>query len=108
MSDRKPWISLQRYAKENYEAYQILKENTKDDFHLLNIKYYLLCRSLELSFKSLLVFNNITSFDDLKHKYGHDLVKLVGDCEPIGTFTLNKTELTIVKVLNSYYIDKQF
>lgn len=104
----KPNIALNRYATEHFKAFKILKDNTKSDTDLMYIKYYLLCRCLELCFKEHIVFNGICPFEDLANKYGHNLLVLMNDAESINYIDINSQEETIVKVLNNYYNSKEF
>lgn len=108
MATDKNYMALQRYSREHFDAYLLLKLNTKSQMTLLYIKYYLLCRSLELAFKSLLIFYSVTTIDEVKSKYRHNLDKILKDIVGLPTVVLNEQEIEIIKTLNLYYNDKQF
>ncbi|MBU1104581.1 hypothetical protein KJ664_01625 [Patescibacteria group bacterium] len=109
-NDIKADVAFQRYAKDHYDAYQILKANTKNFLYLMDIKYYLLCRSIELSFKGLLLQNGLCSVEDLKKegKYGHDLILLMNSIKNLPLVNINKDESNILFVLDEYYKNKEF
>ena len=101
-------LALARYAKEHLEAYTALKEAKKGHLELCNIKYFLLCRSLELSLKSELLRRGVATAGELKTKFRHDLVTLRDTAINIPTVTFNSEENAIIDALNPYYKDKEF
>lgn len=97
---------LRRNAEEHLMAYRDLKCNcgVKGSMYLLDIRYFLLCRCLELFFKSIILEKEVFSANDLKQYFGHDLVKLAkGACVYMSLITLNKQERSMLEVLNGYY-----
>jgi hypothetical protein len=75
------------------------------------VRYYLLCHSLELSFKAFLSDKGKNIKELSKREFGHNLEMLLVECEANGLAQpfLDPTILQQqVKVLNKYYSDKQF
>jgi len=73
-------------------------------------KYYLVCRSIELSLKSFLALKKV-GFTELKRHYGHSLSKLIEETTARGlneTVEISEDEESEVKKANEWYYRKGF
>jgi len=74
------------------------------------LRYYLCCRSLELSFKAHLLARGLP-IERLKSDYGHDLVRLMSEArgdDPEGLLLMTRKEECEIKKANAYYAHKGF
>jgi len=107
-----PHIKLLTIAVEHYQAYLLIIEHNHSITDKFHVKYYLICRSIELLLKSWLVYCGISEVE-LKSRYGHNLKKLI--VESIHQNIESKLEIIIsqeiidtVDKLNTYYKPKDF
>lgn len=102
------YIKFFTYSGNYYETFKKIHDINKSELYLYPVKYFLLCRSIELVFKSILLFNNITKSNFRTNKTGHNLIELYNLIKPVSKFKLTNNELIILKTLNSYYSKKEF
>lgn len=73
-------------------------------------KYYLVCRSIELSLKAYLLTKNL-SIDNLKRKIGHDLHKTLRKAKELGLDSdvgISQSERAEIEKANLWYKRKGF
>lgn len=73
-------------------------------------KYYLVCRSVELSLKSYLLLKNVP-FKNIKYKFRHDLHKILKKSKELGIDTdvgISSEEKAELEKSNSWYNRKGF
>lgn len=96
-----------RYSHDFFETYKILNNAQPRFTSLLECKYFLLGRTLELVLKALLmqVGFNVSYIK----KLGHDL-QVLSALANIRYFELNLsiTEIANINLLNEYYLSKEF
>lgn len=97
---------LIRFAKDYFEAFQIVQKAKPQFSNLYDIKYYLLCHSLELAFKAYLR-NKEYSRKQLKD-FNHDLIGLVLELKNKFSYIFDKNDITAISSVNKYYSSKQF
>jgi hypothetical protein len=91
-------------AKDYYKAAQDIKEKYPGATKMFSVKFYLLCHSLELVFKSFLR-NRGYSVKDLRT---HDLVKLIIELHDKHGILLDKDDIEQIELANYYYATKQY
>ncbi len=73
-------------------------------------KYYLICRSIELSLKSYLVLNGI-GYETCKKKFRHNISKILTECIDLGIekyVTLSEANRLEIEKANDWYDRKGF
>lgn len=73
------------------------------------IKYYLFCASIELGLKSAILADDCTNDRKkfLRNKVGHNLIKVVTECEGIHKLDfLDEEDLKIIEKINPYFKGK--
>jgi len=92
-----------KYAKDFFNAAESsFKHNKKDYFS--PVPYFLYCKAIELILKSFLLFIGAATTDKLKHKYGHNLIKILNEGEKsLNKKLLNKEEKETIEMANNYY-----
>jgi predicted S18 family serine protease len=65
--------------------------------------YFLVLRSIELGFKSLLKMHEGFSTVKLKNKYGHNLRKLMNHCLCKNYISLGKESVEAINMISDYY-----
>jgi len=93
---------------DSQEYFKAAKEliNMHPDKILVKPKYFLILRSIELGFKSLLKIKEGISTDKLRNKYGHNLTKLMAYCIKNEYIKLSKIEEEAIKLVSDYYENK--
>ena len=86
------------YSKCFFNTEDRIKEDI-DKFGPAN--YFLLCKSIELSLKSYLLYNG-KDIKELK-KIGHNLVGLADESEKISKSIINISDKEILKMANNFY-----
>jgi hypothetical protein len=100
-------LTLISDSREYFEYYKRGKPSQKVD--ISKVSYFLLMRSLELAFKSLLKVKDGVSTSYMKHHFGHDIVKLHSYCVKQNySSSYDKETRLALKILNSYYKEKDF
>jgi len=107
MEKRVTPLGLIRYSQEYFKAYKVIQEKDNSVMYLLLVKYFLLCRSMELAFKTFLRLKGY-SLKQLKNILGHDLDKLLSELNTKHNILLDKESLIALEVVNKYYKSKQF
>jgi hypothetical protein len=98
------------YGKEWLEGYEIIKKKIPGETPCISLKYYLLCRAIEVFLKAFLLANGM-EYEELKKKYGHDIGNLYGKANQLGLKEICKIEKRdeiIIDMLNPYYAKKEF
>ena len=73
-------------------------------------KYYLVCRSIELAFKSFLSLNKIP-IREIRYALGHDLMKILSKVKDVDinkVVEISDREETEIKKANNWYSRKGF
>ncbi len=99
-----------RYGKECIEAFYIIQEDRPSYLSLHAIKFYLVCRSIELTLKSFLLSLEKDE-NELKNEFGHDIQYLLKQSIAEGIERLHPIDnknLESIKLVNTYYKTKQF
>ncbi|SEI95179.1 hypothetical protein [Nitrosomonas eutropha] len=94
------------YAEDFLNAYK----SFKIDKPFLPVKYYLICRSVELSLKSYLLFKSV-SIKKVKCKFGHDLQKILKKSIELGIGAvegITDEEQAEIEKANNWYNRKGF
>lgn len=94
------------YARDFLNAYKFYKI----DKPFSPAKYYLVCRSVELSLKSYLSLKKV-DIDKLKRNYGHDLSKIYKKAVELGiteVVDINHEEAVEIEKANKWYCRKGF
>jgi hypothetical protein len=105
------WVIVKGFwcmALDYFAAERALPDESTARFGL--VPHYLLCHSLELSFKAFLADKGNT-IEDMRKRFNHDLGELLRECEANGLAASfpNVTELrTQIRQVNKYYSEKQF
>ena len=74
-------------------------------------KYYMACRSIELSLKAFLLIKGVTRKDLMKRSLGHDLHKIVKKCKELSIHNIvniSQEQEDIIEALNKWYARKGF
>lgn len=96
---------LLRYANNYFQAYKIIKEQKPRDLDLLEVKFFLLCHSLELGIKAYLR----TKLPRIKLiELGHDLEALLVEAYQRRGIVMGRRDLAIIRYANDLYKTKQF
>jgi hypothetical protein len=99
-------------AREFLQGYKILAKEYPDTHYsspnlgMAHVRYYLIGHSLELAFKSFLLDKGY-DLNQLKC-IGHDLTVCVKHSNEKGLHILNDKEQVTIKMLNAYYLIKDF
>lgn len=94
-----------RYANDYYVAYELVQA-THPKLELFEVKFYLLCHSLELAMKSVLRHRG-ESYPVLKNTLGHDLEAIMNALISNGmTFVPESQEMIVI--VNLMYSAKEF
>ncbi|MGB9911321.1 MAG: hypothetical protein ACPLKP_01810 [Microgenomates group bacterium] len=102
-------IGYLTYAKDFLSSFKIINEKCPNITEKTNVKYFLLFHSMELAFKSFLLYRGY-KVDEIK-KLKHDLVKAIDLCKKEGILNLYKLDnqfLKSISHMNEYYRTKQF
>jgi len=98
------------YGKEWLEGYNIIKKEIPGETPCISLKYYLLCRTIEIFLKAFLLAKGM-EFEVLKNKYGHNIGNLYGKASQLGIkgiCKIEKRDENIINMLNPYYAKKEF
>lgn len=105
-------IKFYTLSWEFFTSYKVIVSSFPGVVDKFHVKYTLVCKSIEYLLKSLLLFGG-KSEQELKDKYGHNLVKLL--TEVIDTGIDKKLNInfaddfkSVLVSLNSYYKSKDF
>lgn len=96
---------LLKYANNYLQAYKIIKEQKPKDLDLPEVKFFLVCHSLELGLKAYLRTKLPRTF---LVKLGHDLEKLLDEIYKRRGIFVGKRDLVIIHYANELYKTKQF
>jgi len=96
---------LLRYAWDYYRAFEVLYEKFSKVTEMYEVKYYLLCHSIELAMKAFLREKGFTRKQLLG--LGHDLEKLIRTLYENGV-VIDVESMKRTFSLNDYYKTKQF
>ena len=102
-------FGLWQYAKDYLEGFKIIWEKQPELTGPYQVKFYLLCHSLELGFKAYLRSQGCTLKTLMKLR--HDINKIVAECFKKGLekyFVFQNDELNCLRLANSYYLRKEF
>lgn len=94
------------YARDFLNAY----ESFETDQPFSPSKYYLVCRSLELSLKSCLLLKNVP-MNKVKYKFSHDLHRILRKSKELGidsVVSIKDEEKFEIEKANSWYNRKGF
>ncbi len=94
------------FAKEYYDAYEIIQNNNPATTKYFAVKYYLLCHALELVMKALLR-NYGETYTQLK-AYRHDLAKLEKAPYHKYQIAVDPTSSINIRLVNELYSNKEF
>lgn len=95
---------LHRFAEDFFNAYNIISEKG----HVtIQVRYYLLCHSFELSMKSVL--REVGYTPKQLQGFGHDLEKISRELEinPETRVLWSKEEKDMIKIANMHYVTKE-
>ena len=95
------------YAEDFYEA----SCSYVTDRKFSPVKYYLLCHSIELSFKAFLLLKGVSRDEIAQKPYGHNLTNILEKCESLGfqeLVDISKTQKSEIEELNKWYSRKGF
>lgn len=98
---------LLRYAWDYYKAFIEILENHPKDTEMYQVKFYLLCHSLELVLKAFLKHKGY-SRKQLINNFGHDLEKLLKELYSKHKLVFDKESAERIFLVNQYYNTKQF
>ncbi len=98
-------LTLNRDSVEYFESAKILNKTFSDKV-LFKPTYFLILRSIELGFKSLIKINESVPTKLLVDKYGHDINKLMNYCIKKQYIKLNREEKEAITLINTYYKSK--
>lgn len=104
-------FGLFRYAKAYLEGFEIIWEKKPEFTDLHQVKFYLLCHSLELGFKAYLRSQGYALERLKKPELGHNIDNIVDECFKKGLdkyFTFQNNELAYLKSASRYYSNKEF
>lgn len=101
-------LSLFIGCKENWYAYQLIRDKQTDGKDFLFLKFFLLGRSLELGFKVLIRAKEGKSIEEIKNTFGHRIGDLLRHCVEQKYISFNKNEQTKIKQLSKEYQSKLF
>lgn len=102
-----------RYGKEHLESYNIINNSKPEPSDLLNIKFFLLCRSIEYSLKAFLLDCGYVE-NELKLKFGHDLDKLLSDVIKklksiqVVLYMVSEADESVINKISKIYKCKEF
>ncbi len=96
---------LLNYARDYYIAFKDLHEKHPKDTDMYEIKYYLICHSIELTFKAVLKEKGYTRKKLVA--LGHDLEKLIDELYK-NDVIMNVEAMKRTILANEYYKTKQF
>ena len=96
--------SLFSLGSEFLEAAKILEATPAVKMKVSSVAYYLVGHASELLLKSYL-FRCGTSLDELKSKYGHDLIKIITKARALGLPT--DVQLDLIEHLSQQYAPKK-
>jgi hypothetical protein len=105
-------IGLARYARKFFNCALAADEKMGHKLGFAPIPVmYLVAQSIELCLKSYLIFKGVP-LNDLRKKYGHDLIKSLKKAKELGldrdtSVNLNEAEQYALVVLNELYSTKQ-
>lgn len=99
-------LTLISDAQNYLEAAKILHK--KYSKKLYTPTYFLVLRSIELGFKSILKFKEGISTTKLKENYPHDLTKLMQQCLDCQYISLSNDHIKMIKNISKYYHSKNF
>jgi len=98
---------LLRYAWDYYKAFCEILEKHPKDIDMYQIKFYLLCHSLELVLKTFLKHKGYTR-KILMDDFGHDLEKLLLELYNKHGLIFDRESAKRIFQVNQYYNTKQF
>ncbi|KKP93152.1 MAG: hypothetical protein US25_C0052G0002 [Candidatus Moranbacteria bacterium GW2011_GWE1_36_7] len=102
--DRVTSRGLHRYADDFFQAYTLI---TSQRNNAVQVRYYLLCHSFELSMKAMLREAGY-SVKQLQ-KFGHDLEKIADELEKNSKTKVywNPEDKEMIKIANTHYVTKE-
>jgi hypothetical protein len=98
---------LLRYGWDYYKAFIEVYKNHPKDTEMYQVKFYLLCHSLELALKAFLKHKGYTR-KQLINNFGHDLEKLLLELYRKYELIFDKESAQRIFHVNQYYNTKQF
>lgn len=96
---------LIRYAWDYFKSFEILQKEIPKEIEKYEVKYYLLCHSIELGMKAYLREKGYSRKQLLK--LGHDLEKIIGQLHKEGV-VIDIDSINRTFILNDYYNKKMF
>jgi hypothetical protein len=99
------------YGEEWLEGYKIIKEKAPNLFPFSSLKYYLLCRAIEIFLKTYLLGKKLELKEIKKKDYGHNINNLLGKAIALNIkeiCEIEERDKIIIKMLSPYYLDKEF
>jgi len=97
---------LLRYAQDYYRGFEIIHTQAPKGMEMYQVKFFLLCHSMELAMKSLLRLKGY-SRKQLMNDFGHDLVKILQELGA-NEIIFDKKSYVVVSMANQLYKTKQF
>lgn len=101
-------LSLFIGCKENWHAYQLIRDKQTNSKDFLFLKFFLLGRSLELGFKVLIRAKEGKSIEEIKKNFGHRISDLLKYCVEQKYISFTKNEQEKIKQLSKEYQSKLF
>lgn len=98
-------IGLIKYAFDYQKAYTLLQEQEKRVQHLYQVKYYLVCHSIELVLKAFLRMRGYSRKQIID--FGHDLESLLNELYTEHSLFVDEDSAIRIKSANKYYSSKQ-
>lgn len=95
-----------RFSVNYLDAYFIIKKSEPQWSKLFEVKYYLVCHSMELMLKSYLRDKGYSRKQLLE--FGHDLMELALELKNKFSFPFQKSDMAYISNISSYYATKQF
>ena len=106
LEDKTTSTGLLLYAKEYYEGYDVIQTQYSDTTKYFDVKFFLLCHSLELVMKALLRESGATYLE--LHDYGHDLYALLKALHDKHGITTSLESSLDIQLVNAHYSKKDF
>lgn len=102
--DRVSSRGLHRYADDFFQAYNLI---TSQKNNAVQVRYYLLCHSFELSMKAMLREAGY-SVEQLQ-KFGHDLEKIANELEKNEKTKVHwkLKDKEMIRIANTHYVTKE-
>lgn len=96
------------WATEFFEAYKIIQKEKGHFLALYQVKFYLLCHTIELLLKAYLLMKGYTVREIRSKAIGHNLIKLTNMVIDKEEVKISSEAYTLLAKVNAYYELKKF